>query len=153
MRKVLLEIDNYSQFAGVVTISIYSQFEHGIGLAHTRFFHHIYSWSCYQWSALDFRMMSAGNNMRLLVHFDLVKPRNFHKTSQAGINYDTRLFMHFCNEKPRGLHKTSQTSINSDMRLFIHFNSVKPRGFHETSQTRLTSINFDTRLFIYILVV
>ena len=30
--KVLLEIDYYSQFAGVVTISILSQFEHEIGL-------------------------------------------------------------------------------------------------------------------------
>ena len=32
VRKVLLEIDYYSQFAGVVTISIYSQYEYEIGL-------------------------------------------------------------------------------------------------------------------------
>ena len=71
-------------------------------------------------SGRHFLMMSAGNNMRLLEHFDLVKPRKFHKTSQTGINYDTRLFLHFCNEKPRSLHKTSQTGINYDTRLLIY---------------------------------
>ena len=45
-------------------------------------------------------------------------------------NSDMRLFIHFNSVKPRGFHKTSQTGINSDMRLFIHFGRVKPRRFH-----------------------
>ena len=46
-----------------------------------------------------------------------------------------RLFIHFDSVKTRGFHKTSQTGSNSDMRLFIHFDNVKTKGFHKTSQT------------------